>query len=224
MKVEKDINTFGGKLYRLFLEKGYDLEPQNSHALRSIEKDMLEKGLITSDYDLRSQLSKDVKLSVPYPDISTSTLRMYCEFLGCSADFLLGFIDYPTHSLTDINKATGLAPESIKTLLFIEKMNCSELLDYLLSKEDGLYFISLLNACSIYISDNIKDVSIFDFKENKSIHVPKKSVLNVETDKTTLRTLVYNKIELEKNAMVQIEGILRNIRDNLSCDKSAKKV
>lgn len=215
MKVEKDINTFGGKLYRLFLEKGYDLESQNSHALRRLEKDMLEKGLITSDYDLRSQLSKDVKLSVPYPDISTSTLRMYCEFLNCSADYLLGFIDYPTHSITDINKATGLTSDAIKNLITIKTDNYSDLFNYLLSEEGGFYLVGLLRNFSLYIWGKNSDLAVFDFEKNKTISIPKKSVFFIQNK--NLSAPIAREKEIELGAILGIQDILIKIRDNLSC-------
>lgn len=39
-----------------------------------------------------------------------------CHFFKCSADYLLGLIDLPTHADTDIYNKTGLNEESIQTL------------------------------------------------------------------------------------------------------------
>ena len=111
MKVVKDTSTFGGKLYYLFkYEKGYDLE--KASALRQIKADMIDKKLISADYDLRSQLSKDIKFNLPVPSISTTVLKLYCDYLGCTSDYLLGTQDVEKES-----KATGLSKTAINKLL-----------------------------------------------------------------------------------------------------------
>lgn len=40
----------------------------------------------------------------------------YCKYFGCSADYLYGIIDLPTHKDTDIHKETGLSETSISCL------------------------------------------------------------------------------------------------------------
>lgn len=40
----------------------------------------------------------------------------YCKFFNCSADYLFGYIDLPTHADTDIQKETGLSADSINFL------------------------------------------------------------------------------------------------------------
>lgn len=46
---------------------------------------------------------------------STFTIA-YCNFFGCSADYLLGFISQPIHEETDIEKTIGLNDASVATL------------------------------------------------------------------------------------------------------------
>lgn len=49
-------------------------------------------------------------------DLSGRWLDIYCRFFGCSAAYLFGEINGFTPEDTDIQAATGLAPEAIKTL------------------------------------------------------------------------------------------------------------
>lgn len=49
-----------------------------------------------------------------------------CRFFKCSADYLLGFINLPTHADTDIHNKTGLNKESIQTLREIQKSDKNE--------------------------------------------------------------------------------------------------
>ena len=43
-------------------------------------------------------------------------LKAYCDYFNCSADYLFGYIDLPTHADTDIQKETGLSADSINFL------------------------------------------------------------------------------------------------------------
>lgn len=49
-------------------------------------------------------------------NISVEWIKHYCDFFKCSADYLLGYIDLPTHKGTDINKETGLSEDAIHGL------------------------------------------------------------------------------------------------------------
>ena len=116
MKVVKDDSLFGGKLYNLFLAKGFDLEKGD---MQDLLTDMVKKKIISlSEKDgTRKQISQDVKCTLKVPNIYTSQLKEYCDYLGCSADYLLGYINNPTHEITDISKATGLTSAACKELL-----------------------------------------------------------------------------------------------------------
>ncbi len=52
--------------------------------------------------------------------VGTDWIKYYCEFFNCSADYLVGIIEYPTHEITDIVSEIGLDTESISRL---QKMN-----------------------------------------------------------------------------------------------------
>ncbi len=48
--------------------------------------------------------------------VSTEWINHYCEYFKCSADYLYGVIEYPTHEITDIVSEIGLDAESITRL------------------------------------------------------------------------------------------------------------
>lgn len=76
----------------------------------------------------------------------------YCKYFGCSADYLLGFIDSPTHEKANFKKLTGLYDNCLDTLMECNKhepldnswaeynRNITNILNYLLyhgkEKED----------------------------------------------------------------------------------------
>lgn len=76
-------------------------------------------------------------------------VKAYCDFFGCSADYLFGYIDLPTHTETDIYEKTGLSENAIKKICFhhsrsdflglIKSLN---ILLRLQSFENAIYYIS----------------------------------------------------------------------------------
>lgn len=114
MEVIENLDCFGGRLYDSFKEKGYDLKSDNgnnSPAMKHILADMIDKGLITEDETetFQRKIRKDIKDSSAFPGINTLRLKLYCDFLQVSADYLLGFIEKP---LSD----TGLSTKAITKL------------------------------------------------------------------------------------------------------------
>lgn len=86
--------------------------------------------------------------------LTTIYISEYCNFFHCSADYLLGYIDYPTHSDTDIGKETGL---SLSAIASVKKINNSwdsiesEVFDFIL--KDSNMFLDFLKWISIYIDN-----------------------------------------------------------------------
>ncbi len=54
--------------------------------------------------------------------INAEWLKRYCDFFQCSADYLLGYISEPTHTITDIAAETGLWEKSIHFLKMVPEM------------------------------------------------------------------------------------------------------
>jgi len=77
-----------------------------------------------------------------------------CRFFKCSADYLLGFIDLPTHADTDINKETGLSKDAINCLHMLHTPldpSCSD------SMQDSRYDIIALNIILEDLYTNFKN-------------------------------------------------------------------
>lgn len=86
--------------------------------------------------------------------LTTIYIAEYCHYFHCSADYLLGYIDYPTHSYTDIGEETGLSVSAINS---IKQINNSwdpiesEVFDFIL--KDSNVFSDFLKWISIYIEN-----------------------------------------------------------------------
>ena len=68
-------------------------------------------------YKNRNALQKRIITNLYDPSSMTyEMISVYCKFFHCSADYLLGFIDMPTHAHTDISSYTGLSDNAINAL------------------------------------------------------------------------------------------------------------
>lgn len=63
---------------------------------------------------IRGDLEKDSARTVDHLDL-------YCRYFGCSADFLMGYIDTPTHEEKTLEDLTALSGTSCRALLEKEK-------------------------------------------------------------------------------------------------------
>ena len=97
--------------------------------------------------------------------LKTCFLVEYCMFFNCSADYLLGYINYPTHKQTDIGKETGLSPESINELVKLPKTE-QYILNCLLEKYPRLPELLKRIRQTVVYSTLDKDVHITLNKEN----------------------------------------------------------
>lgn len=102
----------------------------------------------------RNKTQKRIALHINGKKASISWIQKYCKFFGCSADYLLGYIDKPTHEITDINKASGLSTAAIQKLL--DNQETKIITDNLLRTNSIDLFIQALKA-----SVQIKHVNNF---------------------------------------------------------------
>ncbi|KAI4447536.1 hypothetical protein C823_002055 [Eubacterium plexicaudatum ASF492] len=113
---------------------------------------------------------KEIENDLQAPDCSNAKgkyIKAYCLLFNCSADYLLGFIDLPTHEKTDFGKLTGLLDNCIDTLSDCTKhkvfdnshaeynQNITMLLNYLLyrgkDKKTNYEKISFMNDIFNYL-------------------------------------------------------------------------
>lgn len=95
-------------------------------------------------------VNKRIKVDLRNTDFKETSgkyMLAYCKIFHCSADYLLGLIELPTHAETDINAKTGLSAEAIKQL--IEWNDKSKLPYYDLYHNSILFISDLLECCGI---------------------------------------------------------------------------
>ena len=124
----------------------------------------------------RQKIARDIKKGAP---IKVEFLDWYCRFFGCSADYLMGYIDTPTHEEKEIQELTGLNDGAVRTLLhkWPEVINAlNELLaDIELSGSDTPEDIantrlSLLYDLHAYLTDPGNVTSVFSgFSDNMPV-------------------------------------------------------
>lgn len=85
--------------------------------------------------------------------LSTLYLIEYCNFFHCEADFLLGYIDFPTQQVQSVYEVTGLSDTAIDTLNKLKDIydfeRAMEIFNYIMS--DKYLFGHFLSCLRDYI-------------------------------------------------------------------------
>lgn len=139
---EKDMKKLSGRLLKLFKDHGYDVE-KDCHAISKLTSDMELSGLVLpkGGYDaIHRHVFNDVN------DVDITWLHFYCKFFECSADYIIGDIDQPTHETTDVYSKTGLSFSAAKKLLEADK-DTQILFDRLIA---GGYLKDIVSAMNTY--------------------------------------------------------------------------
>lgn len=126
------INAYSARLLRLYDIKGIDTK--NIHWAVTVAKDMILHGIIdyddysphTTDHgkdDTETQVNNKIAKSLrnhtnpDYKgDISTIWIKRYCDYFGCSSDFLFGYIETPLHTTYDDIPLTYEAISAINSI------------------------------------------------------------------------------------------------------------
>lgn len=120
------INTYKDKEFKSVLQFArflYDnyyeyLNIHDENGKKTFDKNATYTGAKNNDYRyavdiVRKEITKNLR---DFDCRNSKFLYAYCIIFKCSADYLLGFIDLPTHADTDVYKKTGLAKDSIDML------------------------------------------------------------------------------------------------------------
>ena len=110
-------NEYRDRLIRLYKSKEIDI---NKHGWSlQVAKDMFNVGILryedyTPQYDsygnditiphTNDNVAKKLRTHVAYNhknQLNADSIKMYCDYFGCSSDYLLGYIDTPTHTQYD---------------------------------------------------------------------------------------------------------------------------
>lgn len=88
------------RIYDLFLSKGYDLKNNRNDTTRALN-DMIKDGLFSKDIsqDTLKHHRRTIKdhINGKRKSVTFDWINIYCSFFGCSADYILGFIEEFTH-------------------------------------------------------------------------------------------------------------------------------
>lgn len=205
---EKDIKKLSGRLIKLFKENGYDVE-NDCHAITRLVADMEKQGLNLSNAykTIRSHV-------LDKSDIEITWLKNYCTFFHCSADYILGYINEPTHEKTDINKASGLSSAAIQKLL--DNPEVKIVTDNLLKNNGINYFIEALTA-SVQIG-HMNNFIASQLEKNK---IPGVTKNDLDLFRSNLDS--GNQSQVEQFAIVCFDSLLRDKKLNDYFDDKATK-
>lgn len=166
--------------------------------------------------------------------VTSRYLINYCRILDCEPDFLFGYIDFPKHKETDINKQLGLSRTAIQTLsslsnrgiLADDEFSSLDLLNYILS--DRTLFCDFLDYLGLYVNntydipcyrdpdkhiyvpvpdDNIRNTSFLQTKNERYIAVGKKQPEKV-CGEDAYQTICLPVSLLESHAIRIVEGVI----------------
>lgn len=119
--------TFGERLMFL-MENDVNgpIDTTRKGAERELGRRMYNKKILeysSDDYDAQGKNRDSARKAIrthmkldSAENISGKWLKAYCDYFKCSADYLFGYIDLPTHLNTDIHDAIGLSNDSINVL------------------------------------------------------------------------------------------------------------
>lgn len=176
------ICTFGERLEKLMVDDGINIDKKKG-ADTELAAKMLKSGCLNfyvNEYQkslnsARTQIGRHRKVDSA-SNLDGKWLKAYCDYFGCSADYLFGYISLPTHTASDIQKQTGLSSDAIKNIateqnLFLDCLLTSSVffeIDDLFNQLPRVHSISLSNAkaCSKL---QFKYTLTTDFQEKEEI-------------------------------------------------------
>lgn len=140
MKTKKDIKDIKNKQLDYLMKRGIkndkgqleNIKNANDLAIKILENEKCREILKISDSDMDTKIdingniryektlgntAKSINNHLHYPDsMSQKYIKAYCIIFDCSADYLLGFIDLPTHENQSVYEITGLDNSTIDEL------------------------------------------------------------------------------------------------------------
>lgn len=169
-----------------------------------------KEGLIENT---RQKISRDIKNGSP---LKVEFLDWYCRFFNCSADYLMGYIDTPTHEEKSMKELTGLAPGATKILVDKYPIVIDALNDLLtdigpFTTEDSFYIgrkkMALLEDLHRYLTEQKEVQGLFSELVDK---YDMDDYIYVKGDRLALATFKPEKLPLIK--MLSIQEDLQDIK------------
>lgn len=127
-ELESNLKSFGERLKQLMSndtkEHGGGINTCERGASKVLTKRLYDFHIL--DYNNYSQNTEEQQRNITGRTVlkhinneaipETVWIIRYCKYFHCSADYLLGYIDMPTHKNTDISAYTGLSNDAIQCL------------------------------------------------------------------------------------------------------------
>ena len=215
MQVVDNYTSFGGRLYNLFKEKSRDFDLKNKrNAMQKILSDMITNGFITIEEkgSWRRQISNDVKYNFPCPNIYTSTLKVYCDYLDCSADYLMGLTDFK-----EVQNKAGLTDKAINRLATNKEYRF--MTNALLERKGVEYLVQAVEF-DCYHEAQHKRISDFMYKTNGKGTVLEK---NVNLPGVTLKDFEIYHSNVKSGYQGQREALAITYLDEIENDRKIYK-
>lgn len=158
--------SFGQRLEHLMKDDGITM---GRGAATELSKRLFEKGILeynSPDYDNQGKQKNNVARTInehlkkeSAGNVEGYWLKIYCDYFNCSADYLFGYIELPTHEKNNIKNHTGLSDNAIDKLINLYKiansnenffrqhdaLECLDIISNLLTSED---FLAILKEIS----------------------------------------------------------------------------
>ena len=133
---------FGERLRYLFSNAGYDVSKKGWRI--QVAKAFFALGIVKYQSENlkgkeNNNLARQIHSHCSMKDgkvPETVWICRYCQFFCCSADYLLGIIDRPTHEHEDIGSVTGLSDCAIDEIMNMSDIETMVLDVFLKKKED----------------------------------------------------------------------------------------
>lgn len=163
--------------------------------------------------NVRHKIMDDLKKDSPR---TTEHLDWYCRFFNCSADYLMGYIDTPSHEEKSMKELTGLAPGATRILVDKYPIVIDALNDLLtdigpFTTEDSFYIgrkkMALLEDLHRYLTEQKEVQGLFSELVDK---YDMDDYIYVKGDRLALATFKPEKLPLIK--MLSIQEDLQDIK------------
>lgn len=170
----------------------------------------------------RQKITRDIENEFP---VKAEFLDWYCRYFGCSADFLMGYIDTPTHEEKVLKDLTALSDTSCRALLEKDSI-ITNALDLLLPDLRRVFAYNPIES-EDYKNERELDkynffydiVSYLTSKEAKSVSsgfsgsIETEGVILFSDESGNLAALDPGKISAV--LMLEIQEVLQRIRDDI---------
>lgn len=233
-----DLTLFKNRLWKLMEEK-------HIYTTKELAKMLYTQKLVTvkqkNSYDEPSKIygnaigAIDKKIQKHLNADTTKELQgefviAYCNFFGCSSDYLFGFIDCKSHDKQFIHDYTGLSDKSIDILQtenILTSSHCIEIINILINDhwthpEARHTKYSFIDVFSNYLRFCENEGHKYALSRNGNIKVdPKADMKDLDgTEKYSNADIHFTSKQLETMFIMEIEDILKALKESYMMKKN----